>query len=282
MVAVGALVTLAACSARSTPSEPEAQQQVDAPLETREASATTSSTSSGTPAAPPTTGTTIPTVLPPCAPDMGSTLQAQHLDVAWSSIPGVVRDVPEEGFDWNQDGNPDRLVIGDTTGSVTIDWGNGSLTVTDVHTDFTVPITDEDGVEHVARSTVGPGTDEERTRQLADRHRPAAVIDVTGDGWLDLVVTHRGTAAVLAGSGDQTPTGSIGFDRVGLDTPGWRSPPVRGPHGLRPTPVGDVDLWTTVGRDDGVDGFSVGLHGDRIVRGPGVLYAGVPCTTRPG
>lgn len=237
---------------------------------------------------PSTTATTstVGEALSPCAADMGSTLEQRFFDTPRSALPGGGHRAAEEGFDWDQDGAPDRLLIGDPHDVVTVDWGTGRLAVTAVHTDFTQPVTDEDGIEYVAIN-VGPGT----VQEMADAHRPAAVGDVTGDGWLDLIVTHRGTAAVLAGAGDQTRTGTISFDRLGLDTPGWRSPPVRGPQqtdasgnptgtpALRPLPLGDVFLRSDFD-GDGAGGFSVSSTFGRGL-GPVVLYAGVPCTTRP-
>jgi hypothetical protein len=279
-VVVAISFVLGACSEGSTESGATTR-----PTPASSVPSSTSTTTTSTTAPPSSSTTAAPSVPPPCEPDMGSTLQAQHFDIPRGDLPGETRSAPEEGFDWDQDGNPDRLVIGEPDGVVTLEWGTGSLTVTGINTDFTQPVTDADGREYVARNT-GPGSAEE----IAEAHRPAAVGDVTGDGWLDLVVTNRGTAAVLAGAGGQTRTGTIAFDQVGLDTPGWQSPPERSPQrtdasgnpagtpALWPAPNGDVSLWSD---GSGVDGFSVSTALDRAL-GPLVLYAGIPCSTRPG
>jgi hypothetical protein len=278
------LALLASCTDESDQAERSTDSSVTATPRDTGRAVTTSTAVSAPP--PSTSTTTVTDVLPPCEPDMGSTLQEHLIGATRQRVPGGGHRGLEEGFDWDQDGRPDRLVIGDPHDVVTVDWGTGRLAVTHVHTDFTQPVTDEDGLEYVAIA-VGPGTVEE----MADAHRPAAVGDVTGDGWLDLIVTHRGTAAVLAGAGDRTPTGTISFDRLGLDTPGWRSPPSRGPQGvdgsgdptgpsrLQPLPLGDVFLWDDVD-GDGAGGFGVTATLGRGL-GPLVVYAGVPCTTRP-
>jgi hypothetical protein len=216
---------------------------------------------------------------------MGSTLQEQFIGTPRGRLPGTGRRAIEDGFDWDRDGSTDRLTIGDPDGTVTLSWGARSLTVTGVHTDFTTPVSDDDGAVYVIGGH-GPGSAEES----ADSNRPAAVADVTGDGWLDLIVTHRGTAAVMAGAGDLTRTGTLSFDQLGVETAGWRSPPVRGPQQhdsagdaattprLQPTPIGNVSIWDDVD-GDGAEGFMVGSLLDRTI-GPVVLYAGVPCATR--
>lgn len=171
---------------------------------------------------------------------------------------------PQNGFDWDQDGIGDELRIED--GSVVISWATGSVAVTGVNTSFR-SVTDLDGNEY---------------RLYQEVPTPASVGDVTGDGWLDLVVGNQGVVSVLAGSGSLS-AGAYQFDQIGASTPGWRSEPVRLTD-LRPTrnlvPFPNASVatqWDITG--DGVNDY-VAQGTVSQTSGPIVFYAGTRCSTR--
>jgi len=171
---------------------------------------------------------------------------------------------PQSGFDWDQDGTGDELTIAD--GTVVVSWATGLVSVIGVNTSFrSVP--DLDGNEYRVSEKVPV---------------PAAVGDVTGDGWLDLVVTNRGVVSVLAGSGTLSG-GFYQFDQIGTTTPGWRSEPLRltdfrPTRNLVPFPNASVSVqWDLTGDD--VNDYVAKSTVDRS-SGPIVFYAGTRCSTR--
>jgi hypothetical protein len=235
------------------------------------------------------------TVNPPkpevCAPDMGSTLQAQFVfgerpspepppewDLRlrqgfdwdgdgsrdWSGFPHQGRP-----FDWDGDGRFDSLTVADDR--VVVSWAGGSITVTGVQTDYVSrPATADDGKAVILKGEEG--------RVYGSLHVPAAVGDVTGDGWPDLVASHGGHTAVLIGRGPASSSVSIGFEEMGRTDLGWRSEPVRDEDEFIPSPVALVSvIWDFNG--DGANDFVVSkLRGSRSRTGPThVFFAGVPC-----
>ena len=267
-LAVVALVT--ACS------DADDTRTSDTTTTTTGTSPTSTTTNSST-----TTTTEVPTppTNPPkpdiCEPDMGTTLQAQYGYPPYPSFPDPPPDwePPDPTlFDWDGDGTPDTLTVADDT--VTVDWGTGTITITDIQTDYlTRPAIDDDGRELRIRDP-----------EIAALHTPAAVGDVTGDGHPDLIVTHGGHTAVLIGQGPNTPTQTLTFNDVGHTTLGWRSPPHRSPgrggnpedQWLVPFASGNVEvLWDN--DRDGASEFRVARYFDRA--GPLIVhFAGVACT----
>lgn len=188
--------------------------------------------------------------------------QADAVDDAPTPPPGWTGP-PQQGFDWDQDGVAHEFRI--DAGTVTVAWSTGSLVVSNVTTSFG-SVQDRNGTSF--------GTTESTPK-------PAAVGDVTGDGWLDLVISNIGTVAVLAGSGSES-AGRIAFADMGTSTPGWRSEPIvireGSPRGLVPWPNSSVSImWDTTG--DGTNDFAAVGALDRS-RGPVVYYAGTRCWTR--
>lgn len=274
--AVIAVLTLVAVGCSSDPSVETADptESTVPTTSTTVATTTTDTSNVGDAALPTPTNPPKPDV---CEPDMGTTLQGQYWFPPYPDHP-----VAPEGweppardqFDWNQDGQPDTLTVAD--GTVRVDWGTGSITVTDVNTDYwATPAVDDDGLETLFAN------DQE---QLAADHVPAAVGDVTGDGLPDLIVSHGGHTRVLIGQGSDTPPGTLAFDEVGVQTLGWHSPPVRpldsdGEPNLEtrllPAPTAHVEVvWDTNG--DGANDFRVSRLLDRA--GPlRIYFDGVPC-----
>ncbi len=274
---VAAVLAFAGCGDAD---EVESAQSTTAPTTTSAPESTTTTTTAPEPATAPTN----PPKPDVCAPDMGSTLQAQYAFYPYPDFP-----YPPEGweepdrdvFDWDGDGTTDTLVLADDT--VTLTWATGQVVVTGVQTDYlSRPAVDDDGREfHFYPNTYGEA-------ELAARHIPAAVGDVTGDGLGDLVVFHGGHTAVMIGQGAATPSRTLAFDDVGRTTLGWRSPPVRLAGGDRvvdqddflfPAPVGDLAvLWDVNG--DGAREFSVSRFEERSVHS--AYLAGVLCDLPPG
>lgn len=213
----------------------------------------------------PTTSTIAETPPPPCTANMGETL------LEGRAKPSTGGDQPrpptdwtpplQQGFDWDQDGTQDQLRIED--GTVTIAWSTGTLVINGVITSL-ASVQDRNGT----------------TFNASERHPvPAAVGDVTGDGWLDLLVANSGTISVLAGSG-AADAGEVSFWDIGTTTLGWTSEPISildTPRGLVPWPNSTVSvLWDFTG--DGVNDFLASGALDRS-SGPQIYYSGTPCWT---
>src|SRR5690606_8437965 len=110
---------------------------------------TTTTTTFPTTTSLPTTTTVhepTPPDLPPCTTNMGTTLREDLRSVGPSyEVPTPPDDwepPPQEGFDWDQDGQPDTLTIGEPDGTVTLTWASGSLTITGITTRFDQPLVD--------------------------------------------------------------------------------------------------------------------------------------------
>jgi len=140
-------------------------------------------------------------------------------------------------FDWDKDGKDDELAAEAATRTLTLRWGEDQLVIGDVEVDITTPT-----------SYPPPPTP---SIMRPETIHPYAVDDLTGDGWLDLVVSSGGTISVLAGAGPSTPTGVLSVAAIGRDTLGFHIGPTSGageaivPRG-RLVPIFDVT-------GDGVD-----------------------------
>ena len=170
---------------------------------------------------------------------------------------------PARPFDFDQDGVDDVVEAVPETGEVVLTTASGAVVVTGVRTDFS-------DTHHYA---------------TIRGNQPLTVGDVTGDGRPDLVIASRGEVAVLTGPGaDLTPT-TVPFDRIGVDVPGWITPPVAfdytGP-GNRPNqqsaaPFGDTEpMYLRDLTGDGAGEILVYNHAARS-QGPWMLLLGQPC-----
>ena len=196
------------------------------------------------------TSATPPTSAGPrvCGKDMGSTLLPPGTLYPSPTAPDGWQSSRVTPFDWNQDGKPDELVVRDDR--VVVRWATGELVVTGVRTDwYTRPFTDDNGEVF---QPVGEGA-----KVYSDRHTPASVGDVTGDGLPDLVVSNLGHTSVLIGPGSGARSGELTFAELGVERLGWRSPPLRMQSGtLVPAPVADVEvIWDVNG--DGARDYTV-------------------------
>jgi hypothetical protein len=170
-------------------------------------------------------------------------------------------------FDWNRDGNGDRLVVSNAEGTtagqqVSIDFGNGAFVITGVVTN----VPDE------------------------GRLQTALVADVTGDGIPDLIVEARGIVVVVTGGGPFTTAQTVTFDQlaqaVRAQHLGWVSPRVAVPgprtaDGKQATTFEPVEgaldltaLWDFTG--DGIPDFQATQPTIRV-KGVTYYYAGKPC-----
>jgi hypothetical protein len=109
---------------------------------------------------------------------------------------------------------------------------------------------------------------------------PVAVHDVTGDGWLDLLVVNDRQVAVVVGS-PEVVARNIAFDAIDDDSAGWTSPPIGvAVEGSGSTTAPALDgqfspLWDISG--DGVNDFLLQAAVERAA-GPVYYYAGKPCS----
>lgn len=169
---------------------------------------------------------------------------------------------PQERFDWTGDGSfTGRLSFDEARHEVTLSWGDGAITITDVP----------------SAKIANPSTS-------TPAYTPAAVADVTGDGRLDLIITANDTAAVLTGAGKATPSRRAAFDELGHRDTEWVSPPKplpvepRKPEYIISLPVGGeltaLPLWDING--DGVNDFGLYMPNSRS-QGATLYYTGKPC-----
>lgn len=180
---------------------------------------------------------------------------------AEGSPPSGWAEADTRSFDWDSDGQPDQLSVDDRSQRVSVRWGAGSLVVTSVR------VADPRDVGDGGESAAGDSPDP----------RPAAVADVTGDGWPDLIVVSGGDVRVLVGPGpaiDQQLT--VAFTDIGSISRGWTSPPTSaGPIVQVPYDIASVrPLWDLNG--DGADDFAI-VSLDRRSAGPVARYFGRPC-----
>jgi len=169
---------------------------------------------------------------------------------------------PQSGFDWNDDGRPDTLTYDQQSGTVTVDWTDGRINVTDVQ--LTTTVRDHGG-------------------------SPAMVGDVTGDGRLDLGVTtpDRSFAVlgVLTGEGSTSVSKTVSFADMAANGTGWMNPPKKRQIGvfadnspvIRELPLGGATLrpvWDLTG--DGVLDIALDNPGGRST-GASYYFAGKPC-----
>lgn len=193
---------------------------------------------------------------------------------------------PQEGFDWDGDGEADTLAFDQDAGAVRVEWADGTLTVTGVRSDFAgepgQPV-EPGGDPFLEQPTESGPPSEAAVDEGLAAPVPAAVADVTGDGLLDLLVVDRGTASVVVGAGAASTGAEVAARAIGTVVPGWRSPPVtpRPPEGVsfdQPRVPYDqatiVPRWDLTG--DGVADWVIESNLPRAL-GPVAAYAGRPC-----
>lgn len=155
-------------------------------------------------------------------------------------------------FDWDADGVADRIEVDSSTRTVAVRWATDTLTV--VGLDWPA-----EGAAH-----------------------PAAVADVTGDGWPDLIVVSHAEARVLVGPIATDRSAAVSFVDIGATVPGWISPPAsdsnQQPVPRPDEPVSVRPLWDL--DRDGADDFAV-VASARRAAGPIARYAGRPCDGLP-
>ena len=195
-------------------------------------------------------------------------------------------DPPQEGFDWDRDGEPDLLGFDQDQGTITVTWADGSLTVSGIRSDFSgqpgQPV-EPDGDPFLEQPTEQGPPSEESVEDALAAPIPAAVADVTGDGLLDLIVVDDGTASVVVGAGEASATVSVTQSAIGTEVTGWRNPPVvpvpaSGDTSDQPWVPYDqatvVPRWDLTG--DGVADWVIESNLPRAL-GPVAAYAGKPC-----
>jgi hypothetical protein len=192
----------------------------------------------------------------------------------------------QEGFDWDGDGSGDSLAFDQQAAAVTVSWADGSLTVTDVRSDFAgeagQPL-DENGDPFLDQADEdGPPAEASEDAGTA-APTPAAVADVTGDDQLDLLVIQDGIVSVVVGEGAASATTTVDQADIGVEVTGWRNPPivpVAPPGYSDDQPAVPYDQATIVPRwdltGDGVDDWVVQSDLARAL-GPQTTYAGKPC-----
>lgn len=169
---------------------------------------------------------------------------------------------PQVGFDWNNDGRADELRYDQASQTVIVDWQNGRLEVTGVQTN--------------------PAVSDQRGSL-------AIVLDVTGDGRLDLIVANRegnfANAGVLTGDAGATGSRAVAFPDIASGGTGWLNPPKTGQIGvsannkpvIRELPGGNAILrpvWDLTG--DGIQDFVLDNPDSRST-GASFYYGGKPC-----
>jgi hypothetical protein len=151
----------------------------------------------------------------------------------------------QASFDWNGDGDADRLEFHPGNDSVSVVWAGGQLDVGGVTSDFASDLRSAPQHEDLAMpGPEGPPSSEAFTNGLA-APTPASVSDVTGDGRPDLAVFESGVLHVVVNEPDPRSTEMDAGDDS-ASSRGWTSSRTEAGTDLpldmaTVVPVGDVN-----------------------------------------